>query len=691
MIKYKQYIIALILSLVSLVSSAQDEAKIKVIARPYQDSIKLRWAPDNPVAWHFLNEYGYKIERFTLMRNDELLEEPDSLILPNTFKPEPLKKWEPYADNDYVAIAAEAIYGESLEVTHGIVGADIMQVINRSKELESKFSFALLAADFSPLTAELSGLTFTDKSVKKNEKYLYIITSRVPVEKIKIDTGYVYVGVDDFKPMPQPIDVRGDFSDQSTMISWNHQYFENIFIAYQVERSDDNGKTFKPISDDPLINATKAAYKTPERMFIIDSLPQNDKEYFYRVRGITSFGEISPASDTVSGYGYQRLPVNPSISDVKVFSNKIATLTWEFPDSLNHLIDGFKLLRSVNDKGPFDTINQKKIPADERKIADEPPYSYNYYKIVAQDHYGHDYQSYPYMVQIIDSIPPVKPVGMNGIVDSTGIVQLSWTNNSEKDLLGYRVFRSNFRNSEFAQITLNPVSDTTYLDTINIKTLTRKIYYKIQAVDQHYNPSEFSEVFELSRPDIIPPVSPVFYGYETDETGIHIQWHNSSSIDVEKHVLYRQDENESGWRVIAVFYPRDSISEFTDSLTIEGQNYKYTMLAVDEAGLESKPVKPIQIRQYENKVKPPVTEISYDVDRQEKYIKLVWEYEEPNVKKFLIYRGNAVENLSFYTSVHEYEFTDKKLMVNNTYLYVIKAVFANGNESKMSNVVEIKY
>ncbi len=689
----KHHYILIILVFISFVVKSQDEAKIRVIARPYTDSIKLRWAPNKPVAWFLLNEYGYRIERHTLMRDGEILENPDS-VSPSTeiFKPKPLAYWEPYTEiEDYAAIAAQAIYGESFKLTHGIVGSDIMEVINKSRELESKYSFALLAADFSTITAQLSGLMFTDKSVKENEKYLYMIISMVPEERLKIDTGYVYVGTDDFKTLPKPIEVRGDFNENSALISWNHQLFQNVFIAYQVERSDDNGKTFKAISDDPLINTTKAAYETPERMFIVDSLPENDKEYFYRIRGITSFGEVSESSDTISGIAYKRMPINPRISKVEIFQNKVAFIEWEFPDSLNQFLSGFELQRSISDKGPFETVNKENIVPEQRKFSDEPPYSYTYYKIIAKDKYDHTYQSYPNMVQIIDSIPPVVPVGFSGEIDSLGIVNLKWNQNTDLDLLGYRVFRSNFRNSEFSQITVNPVEDTIYTDTVSIKTLTRKVYYKIQSLDQHFNPSNFTEIFELTRPDKIPPVSPVFYEYETNESGIILKWHNSSSIDVSKCILYRKDQYEQQWNVKAIFEMNDSIDSYIDTSGIAGKMYQYTLIAVDETGLESKPVKPISIKQFENKDKPAVSKLRYRIDRQEKYILLKWKYNESGVKLFLIYKGKTLKDLALYKSVTETEFIDNKLTINNTYVFVVKAVFNSGLQSAMSEVLEIKY
>ena len=57
----------------------------------------------------------------------------------------------------------------------------------------------------------------------------------------------------------------------------------------------------------------------------------------------------------------------------------------------------------------------------------------------------------------------------------------------------------------------------------------------------------------------------------------------------------------------------------------------------------------------------------------------------------MIYRGTAVEDLSHYATTDTYDFKDEKLKINNTYFYVVKAVFNNGIESKMSEVVRVNY
>ena len=118
----------------------------------------------------------------------------------------------------------------------------------------------------------------------------------------------------------------------------------------------------------------------------------------------------------------------------------------------------------------------------------------------------------PRMVQMVDSIPPAPPVGLSAKADTSGMVLLTWLPNDELDLFGYRVFRANSLHEEFSQITAESVYANCFTDTISLKTLTKKVYYKILAVDQRQNWSAFSEVLEVGRPDVVPPaplVSPL--------------------------------------------------------------------------------------------------------------------------------------------------------------------------------------
>ena len=78
-------------------SYAQSEeiASIKVIGRSFGDSVVLRWAPTSPTAWQALNLYGYKIERYTLVRDSIALQDKPMKVLVNGLKPAELIVWTP--------------------------------------------------------------------------------------------------------------------------------------------------------------------------------------------------------------------------------------------------------------------------------------------------------------------------------------------------------------------------------------------------------------------------------------------------------------------------------------------------------------------------------------------------------------------------------------------------------------------
>ena len=53
---------------------AQEFPAIKVIGRATESTIKLRWAPTDPMAWKYANQYGFTVERYTILENGDLVE-----------------------------------------------------------------------------------------------------------------------------------------------------------------------------------------------------------------------------------------------------------------------------------------------------------------------------------------------------------------------------------------------------------------------------------------------------------------------------------------------------------------------------------------------------------------------------------------------------------------------------------------
>lgn len=668
-----------------------DEAKaaIKVAARAGSNNILLRWAPNDPVAWQLLNKYGYKIDRVTLMRNGKALPTPELVNLyQGAIKPAPLASWEQLVDDDkYAAIAAQAIYGETFEMSEDY-RQDIVQVINKSRELEQRFSFALFAADMSAATAKKSALSYTDEQVKAGERYLYRVYSPAPESLIKVDTGYYYIGLADYQELPAPVAPEAEFADLSVMLKWNRMHHADTYTAYEVERSED-GKNYKPISDLPLINSEPPSGLPPEYMFVIDSLSSNNQEYFYRIRGLTPFGEKGPYSEAVSGIARDELEANPAIAEHKVIKNQTVELKWFFDDRFNYQLESFTLSRAAKDRGPYEVIAQN-IPPDSRMVTDKNPKTTNYYRITAKGKYGQESASMPYLVQLVDSIPPAIPTGITGTIDTTGLVTLHWKGNKEEDLRGYRIFRSNYLEDEFTQITVDPVADTIYYDTIPAKAITEKVFYTVAAVDMHYNPSDFSQPLELVRPDLKPPVSPVFTKINAKNGGIELAWVPSSSTDVKDHLLYRKADTDKGWALIRVFNATDTT--WTDPNVTPDKHYQYTLIAVDHSKLESAPAQPLGASPLKQTVRQGIGKLYHTLDEENKQVTLAWEYEIKGVENYVIFRAENDNPITPLQSVAgtEQKFTDERTKAGNSYRYQVMAQFADGAQSALSEVVTVK-
>ena len=687
----KKSIFILLLIGISLSGFSQSHKEVKLIARSLQDSIVLRWAPTDPLTWELGNEYGYQIERYTVLRDGKVLPQAEQIKMNELpVKPEKMENWEVLKEDKYGMIAAQALYGETFEVD-GTGSYDFMQVYQKAKENTLRFSLALSAADFSPLVAKFSGLRFVDLAIKKNEKYLYKVYINLPrTESFHIDTGSVFIGSQDYRPLPQPLDVRADFKDRVVDLSWSHERLNNYYIGYWLDRSKD-GKNFQQVNSNPIVMTYPEGGKMPELYYRMDSLPVNDQTYYYRVRGISPFGEVGPPSEVISGKGAGLLYNSPHIFHKGSPDNEMVVLEWEYPfaDSIN--VAYYQILRSSRESGSYDTLALN-IPASQRKFIDKRPLLTNYYKVSAYNAAGSGVSSLPVLMQLVDSIPPQAPTALVGKVDSTGIVQLEWKASPDTDVIGYRVYRGNSLEEEFSQLTSQPVKQIRYIDTVSVRDLTKKVYYKVMAIDLRQNHSELSEPLALIKPDKIPPVPPVFTSYHSTEEGIVLAWHNSPSSDVSSHLLYRALVGQKSWELIALFPAKEKKENYTDVKTEAGKEYQYTLLAVDESKLESKPATPVKVSRIDRGIRPPIKHVFAEADRQNKTVKLQWEYPFEGVEKYLIYRGKNGEQLSLLASLDGAEkggYIDNIAAQTAELKYKIVAVYRNGAQG-VSEMISIK-
>lgn len=557
---------------------SQDLPKVEVTATydSLNQKILLRWAPNNPRFWLLANEYGYTVEKYFYQRDGELLDIPlrrDILI--EGLSPKKLDLWEDIVQaNDYAAIAAQSVYGEGFKLGDSQNG--IISIVNKQKEIKSRFSFALFAADQSIEVASFLGLYYEDFNVNENERYLYRVFANVPDSVLRADTASIYYGPNDFTTLPAPVTESIAQKDRNIVLKWLSAPYRNIFSSYIVQRSFD-GKNFKAVNSLPTLNLDSGPSKSNLFNTYIDTAKYSGKA-FYRIIGKNTFGQLSPPSDTLSIEKLKPIDVPlPQIDSIN-FDKKSNNIFWSAKGDTEYIEKVF-LEKAQESEGNYQLVQLDSLPRD-FVLKDHLPDEINYYRvgITARDHINY---SLPFLFQNIDSIPPSKPTFSEYFVKDS-LLSLSWDANSENDLAGYRIYKSQRPNAEPAMIYDESKLDTVAVFAENLSFTNNERYYYLVAFDDNGNASELSDRFTVELPDIVPPSPPQISSITKIKDSVKIEIIYSSSEDVESYLLYRKIGN-SLYKLIHQF--GNTTGQIIDVVEIEG-NYKYRLVALDKAGNE---------------------------------------------------------------------------------------------------------
>lgn len=667
----------------------KDTLSIQAIGRFTGLEVMLRFSPSSPLLWRTMhkNKIGYTIERIYI-HNDKFETEKitSTPILPYT-----LEEWKnkTNTENQYVTAAAEAMYG-TVSVNTKEISSPFEAAKQTENELQMRYAYAMLSADMEKEAAQGLGLSFKDDFQKTEGIGIYAIYPSQIIEGMKVDTAIVQIDfTEKYEPYPV-IGVATEEGEHAVTIIWDKDG-NDTFSAFKVEKSTD-GKTFFALNENPTITDQDIPYN-----FYIDSVSQNYQKASYRVIGITPFGDTGLPSEAVEGQG---IDLSPAAGFGGIFTQTLpdgsVKIMWETigeqPD-----LEGYYVAKALDVEHEFIYINEKPIPSagkNNQFIDKNPETVFNsYYTVYAHDKNGNISKSMTTMHTILDSIPPQQPKNLRGTIDSLGIVKLNWEEGTEADLRGYRVYYANAKDREFVQLTVSPIADDVFLDTISLNTLSNKIYYKIAAIDLRYNASDYSEILELSKPDTIPPTSPFIAFYEVNEKGILLDFKRSSSEDVVSHsVLRRENENEK-WQVLSTF--EDTTSQFLDKNTEKSKWYQYAIQAKDQSENLSPLTTITSIQFYDNGKQKFVPTLNAEFSKKEKQLRLFWEgkeWKEKQKQEFqvMILRKEQEDEFVALTTIQENEYIDYSLYDNQKgFVYVIKLIYEDGSESELSNQVKI--
>lgn len=687
--KIVNILIVITLLLPIFVYGQSDIAKCKIatVARYSALGAELRWIPDNKTILRlgFANSY-------TIERTDSGSNRFEKIITVKAFTN---AKWDSLITNEKnpeaksnLELAADFLFADNKTEQKSISLDKGIAELNEQKSKEDMiYTIFVMTVIKDGGVAKALGLGFIDQTALLGRTYIYRIklNAKSPIYEIESGTVTVKAVLDTNRYKNEVFVYPGD---KQLSFAWSSK---PEVAGYFVERAGEGESVFKPLNTIPFYASTGSGFDGPANGSYMDDSLTNYKTYRYRFYGNTAFGEKVMFAEVKGMPRDLTPPNNPIIKQPKHVNAKEVLVAWDIYGDLSDL-NGFIVGHSDRDTGNFQILHKTLLSNKTRSYSDTTfnTEGINYYIVYAMDTVGNISSSYPAYVALIDSTPPTKPQIVSAIVDSLGIVTLTVKPGAEKDLKGYRLFKANSAEHELSVIEeafKKDKTDTTairlvFTDTITLNSLTPKVYYRIKALDYNYNQSQFSEMVSVTRPDTIPPVTPVFTNVMVKEKQVELYFVPSESIDVREQVVYRKTDITSDWTILLKLNPTQK--QVIDTNVKTGTTYYYTIRAMDESNLYSGYANPVSGKPFDSGIRPPVT--NFTANLQDKKVVLKWDYPPLNKEVFfVIYKRNGKGQLIQYTRITEKTFTDNNTGKENG--YAIKALTADGGQSVLSALV----
>lgn len=651
-----------IVFIVNLQLSAQEQIVVRSFVK--EDSVILRWAPSSAELFIEGLKKGYEVSR---------RKEADGSIDPEVIYTVP-----PYLIRNILIDS-----GDTLLMTYDGIIRQMLQSGKTAEEINFTYVLMLLSAGPNNNIANFLGLYYVDRSYEKTKyEYFVSIPGTGSSGSIQLNT----TELDEYGDMTR-LYGQNTRKQISVYLKWNADSLNFPYCAYWIEKSSDSIH-FDRLNKTPYVFMKSSDEKEKVDADFVDTAVTEGLTYYYRVRGITHFGENGKVSNTTKVYvgkallGECRIDTVYADEEKRIVSGRyLQTFNETKPEHFilyrsDSLMEGYEVIETVSGTDEYSFTLKGLLRTGDRY----------YYKVAAVSDDGDTTYSFPTYFFTLDQEPPSTPVGLKGEVDDYGIARLVWDENPENDIRGYRLYRSNALHEEFVEVHNRLIDSTWFSDTLRLDNLTSEVYYRISAVDLNYNNSKWTEPVRLMKPDTIPPVPAFIKTYRIDTGGIHIEWYNSPSQDAETHFLVRSGDYQD-----TILIWSDTLQQCTDQTGEPGKNYRFYIVTTDHSGNYSISNE-LNLR-YETGIRAGVQNLAAKANREEKQIELSWENPKAEIYSIQIFRSINDAGFKLIQTLHEpvEEYIDKNLHINNTYTYRVKVVYASGHSSVLSGGVVVRY
>ncbi|MBU4592647.1 MAG: Ig-like domain-containing protein [Candidatus Thermoplasmatota archaeon] len=397
----------------------------------------------------------------------------------------------------------------------------------------ANYADATMDSMLEKMNTEMNG-SLRCQYVKDCEGYLSETVPYVPLFHYRVNNAYrtesyagwasTLGGIDNFwsyinvYPLfdPTPVDApNGPFaynpmSGCTINLTWAHND-ENGLTGYNIYRSNVSGGPYQLVESVGLVTSYQ------------DTTVEDQVNYYYVITGFGPESEYSAEVTTRSGDGVSPFIVWTAPANGTLDVNVSTGISGLFSESMNQtsVEDAFRYSDGVN---TWTSANGTFVWTDNDNFTFTPNVNLSFNTTfdltidgsIAKDLAGNsldgnadgtggdDYSwEFTTLMEITDTSAPVPPTNLTVTDPGTGgVLNISWTTNSEPDLAGYKIYRSLISGTNYTMIA-DVGMNITYQDTGLIDNTT--YYYVISAYDDTATPNESNYSDEASG----VPTSPV--------------------------------------------------------------------------------------------------------------------------------------------------------------------------------------
>ncbi|MBF0542808.1 MAG: hypothetical protein HQM08_00120 [Candidatus Riflebacteria bacterium] len=314
---------------------------------------------------------------------------------------------------------------------------------------------------------------------------------------------------------------------------------------------------------------------------------------------------------------------------------------------------------------------------------------------------------------LIDFEAPNIPTNIVGLGKEKA-VEITWSSNTEADLVGYKIYRSNNSGGPFTLITtIGKMPAPIYLDNDNQNGLVNDqyYYYKISAFDTQGKESDLSRTNAVQARAGLPfdqrPPRVVNIKARASMDSVYVAWDKVTGYKIKGYNIYRGLSTSAGGVAWIAAVPQD-LPGFIDTSVSKtsASQYTYVIRSYNDQYTESENSDPVQVvlRSGDDTIPtmPYDVTVSNDIDPIISWHKPIVNEDGSSIfdglnptldlDAYLIYRANTTDRLFSLIGIIEDNGTANLTQtfkdINGTpyNLYGVRAIDHNGMLSKMSSI-----